>query len=233
MSTPARLSSRRSARDEREVAARRGRPAGGELGLAERDDELRQRQPRDDAAQAERSPRRSARAPRRSARARRAAGAYAGTPASAAPNARARRAEPPALELEVAEQRLDVGDVLRRAAAGADGAAHRRRGAREVAVQLAQVRHARVRRERRLEVDEVLQLALRDRVAAELDVRVDEDRVRRERAGMRGGGRARRAASAPAKSWRASASCAAPSERVEVRGLRGAARRAGRRRRGA
>ena len=73
-----------------------------------------------------------------------------------------------ALQLEVAQQHLDVGHVLGRAAGG-DRQPHRLDRPRQVAGQLAVVRRARVRREPRLGVDQPLDQALRVAVAAELD----------------------------------------------------------------
>jgi hypothetical protein len=57
----------------------------------------------------------------------------------------------PCLELEIAEQRLDVGDVLGRAAARRHGPLHGRERAGEISVQLAEVGDARVRGQVRLE----------------------------------------------------------------------------------
>src|SRR6185503_21044040 len=83
-----------------------------------------------------------------------------------------------------AEQRLDVGDVLGRTAAGGDRQAHRVERAGQVAVQLAQVGDARVGGQVGLQVDHALQRARGGAVAAELDLGVDDDA---ERAGQAGG----------------------------------------------
>ena len=69
-------------------------------------------------------------------------------------------ADPAAGELQVAQQRVDVGAVLGRPAAGGDGEAHRLHGAGQVAVELADVGDARERGEVGLEVDHALQDAL-------------------------------------------------------------------------
>ena len=176
--------------DQREVAPARGATAGRQLGLAELDRVLRQREQRRDLLPA----------------GDRAGEVAAGGGQARPPGERgdvvrhggerravcaARLGEPAAGELEVAQQRLHVGEVLARAAAGRDGARHRVGGPGEVAVQLAEVRHAGVRRQRGLAVDQLLERPLGLVVAAELDERVDQDRergdrVRRERAGAFG-----------------------------------------------
>ena len=90
---------------------------------------------------------------------------------------RARGAAPPAaVELEVAEERLDVGGALR-PASRRDREPHRGTAPLDVAVQLAEVGHARVRGEARLQVHEPLDRPRRRGVAAELDLRVGDHRA--------------------------------------------------------
>src|SRR5439155_25358091 len=96
-----------------------------------------------------------------------------------------RRVGPAPVELEVSEQGLDVGQVLGGGAAGAHRQSHRLHGPVEVAVQLAEIGDARVGGEGGLAVDERLQRAVGVAVAAQLDVRVHQDRVRV--GGQRGG----------------------------------------------
>ena len=178
MSTPAARCSCCSAA----TSARSRRPArvaaGRELGLAERDHVLGQRQPLDDAPQ----PRDRRARPLEPREPGVSAAGKSGDERQRALEGAPRRAVPPAAPLELAEQRAHVGVVLRRGAAGGDGEPHRLRGAVEVAVQLAQVGDPRVAGEVRLAVDHRLQLALGLVVAAELDQRVDADR----RAGVPG-----------------------------------------------
>ena len=168
-----------------EGAPRGGRPPGGELELPERDHVLGQRQAGDDAPHrgdrgAQVAARRGEpRTPGARGQEARDAGERLGVVARGP-----RRA--PAGGLEVAVQHLDGGDVLRRAGAGRDGEPHRVRGAREVAVQLAQVGDPRVGGQPGPPVGEALQRALGGAVPAELDERVDEQRVGLERAGGEG-----------------------------------------------
>ncbi len=88
-----------------------------------------------------------------------------------------------AVDLELAEQRLDIGEVLGTAATRRDRQPHRLHGAVEVAVQLAEVRDPRVGGERGLEVDEALERTLGARVLAELDLGVGDYRVRPDQVG--------------------------------------------------
>ena len=176
--------------DEREVATRGDRAAGGELGLAERDDVLRQREALDRRAEA------TDRAGEVAAR-----GLDLRQPDLGRRMVRQHeqrlairdrgRAEVAAGELEVAEQRLHVGRVLGRPAAGRDGELHRGNRAAQVAVQLAEVGDARVGREIGAAVDHLLQRAAGRAVAAELDERVDEDAVRLRDVGRGAAGRER------------------------------------------
>ena len=160
--------------DERERLAALRRAPGGELGLAERDDVLGEREPLGHAAQApDRRGRGCGRSPRRAAPG----------PASAAAKPRhhrqrlaeraPRRVRLAAAPLQLAQQREHVGAVLRRRAARGGGEAHRLRRAVQVPAQLAQVGDAGVGGEVGLAVDHRLQLALGLVVAAELDQRVD------------------------------------------------------------
>ena len=94
----------------------------------------------------------------------------------------------PLLQLEPAEQRAHVGVLLGRRAAGRHRRAHGGQRAGEVAVQLAEVGHARVGGEVGLAVDHLLQRAAGLGVAPELDEGVDDgaeglDDRRRQRAG--------------------------------------------------
>jgi hypothetical protein len=150
--------------------------AGRELGLAERDDVLGQREPRDDSLESLDG---RAEVPVRGVDAREAGlrGQVGGEHGERLAVGAARGADAAAAQLEVPEQRGDVGDVLRGARPGGDGEAHRLGRAGQVAVQLADVRGACVGAERRLHVEHVLQGRGCRVVAPELDVRVDEDRV--------------------------------------------------------
>ena len=98
---------------------------------------------------------------------------------------------------------LHVGHVLRRRAAGGDGQPHRGRRAGEVAVQLAEVGHARVGGEVGLAVDHA---AARGRRRCSGRARRARRRARRARRRVRRRGRAARSTQAPRKSWRESAS---------------------------
>src|SRR5215207_2389705 len=202
--------------DQREVAARGGRAAGGQLGLAEADHVLRQRQPGGQHAPAAD---RSAEVPAgrvdpREAGLRRRVPGHGRERGTVR---RPRRRRPPARQLDAAEQRMHRGRALARRSAGVDRAPHRGGRAGEVAVQLAQVGDAGVAGQRRLGVDHPLQHALGGAEAAELDERVDERRIRCERA------RPRRA-SAPREPQRATEVVArerepgARDERVRVAG---------------
>lgn len=79
--------------------------------------------------------------------------------------------------LQVAEQRLDVGDVLRHLPARRDGQCHCLQRATKVAVQLAVVGDACVGGEVGTHVDHLLQRSACRLITAELDLRVDEHRV--------------------------------------------------------
>ena len=87
--------------------------AGRLLGLAERDDVLGQRQDRRGAARTARSPRRDRPARPRAARARRSRRRDSGTVASAASYASVASSRPAGVDEQVAEERPDVGGVLR------------------------------------------------------------------------------------------------------------------------
>ena len=172
---------------EREVARRGHAAAGDLLQLTQGDHVLGQREPRDDSAHARdgaaqvapcgldpREPRLRWDVPRE-ARERRAV-------------RQPGRTQPAATELEVAQQRLHIGDVLRRGAAGRNRESHRARRAAEVALELTQVRDAGVCGEVGAAVGHLLQGDRGLVVAAELHERVDEHpeglvHPRRERPG--------------------------------------------------
>ena len=162
--------------DEGEIRLGRGAPPGCELVLAQRDHVLGQGEPFDNAPEpCDRRPeptagRVDARQPRVR---RRVAGELVGGAAVGKPG----RGEIAALELEVTEERLDVGDILGLVSAGGHGVLHGGEGAGQVAVQLAQVGHARVGGEVRLEVDHALERPGGGAVAAELDLGVDNHAV--------------------------------------------------------
>ena len=129
---------------------------------------------------------------------------------------RARLRRPAADQREVAAQHLDRGGVLGRRPSGRRGEVERARRAAEVAVQLAQVGHARVGREVRLQVREPLQRPPRVAVAAELDERVDRHRQRGQ-PGLRAAGEPQPAAEVVAREREA----AEGDERVGVARLAG------------
>ena len=163
--------------DQREIVLRGGGAAGGELRLAQADDVLRQRQAGDDVAV-------GAHRGAQPAISRRDGG-QAGQCRDVAGEAGERRAvrvrglgEQPALELEVAQERLHVGAILGDVATGRDSSLRRCGRACEVTVQLAPVGHARVRGQVRLGVDPLLERAVGLTVAAQLDQAVDDDCVR-------------------------------------------------------
>ena len=180
---------------ERQVVPGCARAARRELGLAERDDVLGERESLDDAPQApDRWPERTP--GRLDARQPRVGGREAGLCAERRAIGRAGRREAPAVALERTEQHLNVGGALGRRAPGVDREAHRGDRPADVAAQLAQVGHAGVGREAGLDVDEPLKHAAGLVVAPQLDERVDDHRqrprrLRRERAGAPAGDRAR------------------------------------------
>ena len=152
---------------------------------------------------------------------------WPGTSASARSNARRAARGPAAAALQLAQQRADVGAVLRRRAAGGDRQAHRLAAPGEVAAAArAGRRPARSRRGSGLRSTIACSSRSAVVVAAELDQRVDAHE-RADRARARGP-----SASAPRKSWRASASSPAVASASGVRGVRQDALGAARRRRG-
>src|SRR5205085_11225559 len=114
-----------------EVAASRRCTAGGELRLAEADDVLGQRQAGDDRAVLAGRARQPA-ADRVETGETRVGGDVAGEAGERGAIGVPGRGEPAALQLDVPEQRLDVGAVLGDVAAGRDRRLDRGRGARQV-----------------------------------------------------------------------------------------------------
>ena len=101
------------------------------------------------------------------------------------------------LELEPAEQRAHVGVLLGHRAAGRHRRAHGGQRAVEVAVQLAEVGHARVGGEVGLAIDHLLQRPPGLWVAPELDEGVDDGAERLDRPRAPARGRAARRAGRP------------------------------------
>jgi hypothetical protein len=79
--------------------------------------------------------------------------------------------------MELSDQRLHVADVLGRAASGGDRQAHGRERTWQVPVELTEVGDPGIGRELRLDVDVVLERALRRPVAAELDLSIGDHSI--------------------------------------------------------